>query len=258
MGSLWLSLVSKLSVVALATALPWGTDAAQRTDGRPNISRKPDPFLPVGVVTQPGTKYYATGFLISPCHVLTVNHVVRGPNSSGKNHLRFRIGAKLAGTYRTSSGTIVSSGGFIEGEGLKARHKDWLLLHLERCLGKEAGYLEIDLSPLSITPKPVRIAGFPSGRNTTHPTVETDCRVARFPSIAVRHDCITSYGNSGSPIFSVSVANGVQRLTVHAMHVAKFPEYNDETSPSVPYRGVAVTMKSIAHIISDHTGLNQG
>jgi tetratricopeptide (TPR) repeat protein/V8-like Glu-specific endopeptidase len=177
-----------------------------------------------------------TGFLVSPCHVMTAYHVVAGKRKISENDTAsFYVGEgdegpEYSGGRRYAEGTVahpVVWGNFIDGESdnISQRVKavqsngwnDWVLLKLDRCLGDPAngwGYLKLDpmatreLTRAGETPAAMAI-GLPKDKDEKALTEDPSCRiVGQMYESGWQHDCLTLPGNSGGPILEQKAAAG--------------------------------------------------
>ncbi len=169
-----------------------------------------------------------TGFLVSPCHVMTAYHVVAGKrNITGSDTATFYVGEgnegpDYSGGRRYAEGTTahpLAWGSFIDGESdvvaqrVKATQSngwnDWVLLKLDRCLGDpENGWGYLKLAPLATrdltrsgeTPEVIAI-GLPKDKDEESLTEDPSCRIiGQMYESGWQHDCLTLPGNSGGPI----------------------------------------------------------
>lgn len=96
-------------------------------------------------VTARGTETRAgTGFLVSPCYVLTAHHVVYGDDLTPKPgvdyRMKFRAGKGVTTTFAGVTTATPVTSGFRD----ETFRNDWALLRLNVCIGKrpEFGWLE--------------------------------------------------------------------------------------------------------------------
>jgi tetratricopeptide (TPR) repeat protein/V8-like Glu-specific endopeptidase len=171
-----------------------------------------------------------TGFLVSPCHVMTAYHVVAGKGKiSTDDTSTFYVGegdvgpAYNGGRRYAESSTAhpVVWGNFIDGEtdNVTQRVKavqsngwnDWVLMKLDRCLGDPEngwGYLKFepqatrDMTRAGETPLAMAI-GLPKDKDEEKLTEDPECRiVGQMYESGWQHDCLTLPGNSGGPILA--------------------------------------------------------
>ena len=169
-----------------------------------------------------------TGFLVSPCHVMTAYHVVAGKRKiSERDTATFYVGEgdegpDYSGGRRYAEGSIAHPlvwGNFIDGETnnitqrVKATQSngwnDWVLLKLDRCLGDPEngwGYLKLDptatreLTRAGETPAAIAV-GLPKDKDEQALTEDPSCRIiGQMYESGWQHDCLTLPGNSGGPI----------------------------------------------------------
>lgn len=214
LGSLCLLLLSAPSVAAT-----FGRD------DRIAVTRPGADFRPIGVVKGGKGVAYATGFLVSDCHVLTVKHAAGRAATVVGRRMQFRL--PFAGPDGASAGSVVAAGGLdLVGDPNRLdRREDWLLLRLDRCLGKRFGSLALAESPdqsdpiRTSAPTSLFSAGFPIDQSWRRQlTIDPACRLRGEPLNLFVHDCSSLPGNSGSPIFTTVKRDGHAVVEVLAMH----------------------------------------
>lgn len=217
-----------LTICAIFLALQGSLAAAAifEIDDRITIvPHKGSPFAAIGTLSVSKKSPVATGFLVSNCHVLSVQHVHSDRGTGLGKRLTFRSMLDDAhGSRIRSVGTIIAGGGFDDEDLRKnlayGRSRDWLLLRLDRCLGKTLGF--VDLVPLEVkdlfagkqTAIQVESAGVPGGGRGLR--TDPSCAIRGATWLEVLHDCATLRGNSGSPIFE-KLGPHDRRLRVLAM-----------------------------------------
>jgi tetratricopeptide (TPR) repeat protein/V8-like Glu-specific endopeptidase len=169
-----------------------------------------------------------TGFLVSPCHVMTAYHVVAGKGKiSERDTATFYVGEgsegpDYSGGRRYAEGSTahpVVWGSYIDGESDNVTQRvkavqtngwnDWVLMKLDKCLGDPEngwGYLKLapvatrDLTRAGETPEAMAI-GLPKDKSEKTLTEDPSCRmVGQMYESGWQHDCLTLPGNSGGPI----------------------------------------------------------
>jgi tetratricopeptide (TPR) repeat protein/V8-like Glu-specific endopeptidase len=169
-----------------------------------------------------------TGFLVSPCHVMTAYHVVAGKGHiSATDTATFYVGEGDIGPDYTGGRRYAESaqahpvvwGDFVNDDdgNMTKRVKavqtngwnDWVLLKLDRCLGDPAegwGYLKLapestrDLARSGVTLDAISV-GLPKDKSEKKLTEDPSCRViGQMSESGWQHDCLTLPGNSGGPI----------------------------------------------------------
>lgn len=181
----------------------------------------PADLMAIGVVRD-GNSHRATAFLVGDCEVLTARHASGKRSTAIGQRLMFaRPGAEDGG----SSGTVVAEGEF---DPRHHRHPadyqgDWMLLRLERCLGR--GGVAVQLNPVSISwPRSsptMQSAGFPGQRRWRKGiTRDPACRVRMVINGICQNDCAALPGDSGSPLFTLEGEGDQRRMIVYAMQVA--------------------------------------
>ena len=181
----------------------------------------------IGIVRETLRGGYATVFLVGECYALSAKHVVHNPEPVGRPvTLRFELWERASASNSTK-GVVVAAGG--QPEGIGDVSKDWILIRLDRCLGRSLGYLTLSEDVLQIpgsgqiTPS-LRAVGYPRDRPlSSHPTVDPACRVKLISSYGLLHDCATLPGNSGGPLLGWNSKR--QQLQVFAINVAGYDDH---------------------------------
>jgi tetratricopeptide (TPR) repeat protein/V8-like Glu-specific endopeptidase len=169
-----------------------------------------------------------TGFLVSPCHVMTAYHVVAGKRKiTESDTATFFVGEGNEGPDYNGGRRYAEStpahpvvwGNFFDGESeviaqrVKAVQSngwnDWVLLKLDHCLGDPAngwGYLKLapvatrDLTRTGQALDAIAI-GLPKDKDEEALTEDPNCRIiGQMYESGWQHDCLTLPGNSGGPI----------------------------------------------------------
>ena len=154
---------------------------------------------PVGIVTGGEKVYYGSGFLVDRCNVLTARHIAGNVLVAVGRRLLFRAGQS------ESRGTVVAAGPFQDNLSTsRSIGSDWMLVRLDRCLGRKLGFLRVSSTDNAYSAKRgAGDAGFPRDRPVrSGPTIDADCRVLWFGGGRMAHDCATIAGNSGGPILA--------------------------------------------------------
>ena len=162
----------------------------------------------IGIVTGGDHMDYGTGFLIGACTVLTARHAAGVVSPVGR-FMEFRAKGKR------SRGVVIAAGKYHPADQLpRALKEDWLLLRLDKCLGRSVGYLTLSaLGPSAM----VEAAGYPGDRPITALTIDRQCTVRSIGRGELNHDCATLPGNSGGPILQRDPAG---RLVAVGINVA--------------------------------------
>jgi hypothetical protein len=156
----------------------------------------------------------ATGFLVSPCYILTNYHVAVA-DIEGRGKTTFSLPITIGDSPAVSAAKPVLFGNI-------SNKDDWALLKLEKCLGTQAGWMEIanktDREYLGLK---VGMAGYPYDifdyKNNVNPSDQggvayeegciTSYRTDEPETLGtVYNTCTTNRGASGSPIFSIGDA----------------------------------------------------
>lgn len=208
-------LFAVLLAAAHATASIFGED-----DRLSVAANSPGPYSPIGRVYGAGGS--ATGFLVSACHALTVQHVIGGGVGS---RLHFKaVTANERHTRSTSAATVVMTGDFddrqLASQPLQGRDRDWALLRLDHCLGRHLGFVELASEKFEayLFGRPLKSAGFPNDRPGLDTLVlDPECHIRGGNPRDAWHDCAALPGNSGAPLFEeIHTKDGI-RLRVVAM-----------------------------------------
>ncbi|OYX34518.1 MAG: hypothetical protein B7Y99_05365 [Caulobacterales bacterium 32-69-10] len=174
-------------------------------------------YAPIGVVTtvnavpasDDGSRQIrtrGTGFLVSPCYVLTNYHAVfgldyNGPDAGRDYTATFSVGVDPDFAFRWQvRGTPVRWGAFNQ-----RKEHDWALIRLEGCVGgqQDIGWLETTPEPAQTMPGlSVVLAGYPSDKSADSLWAQPPCRIeGQQPGTAkVLHGCAVHSGASGAPL----------------------------------------------------------
>lgn len=196
---------------ALANVFAFEGQDPRVEQGRADAGRL---YMPIGsvVVSEPvatvfdgsrSAKTRGTGFLVSPCHVLTNYHSVFGidPDAASSGR-QFRVSFTVGDgpLQRTVGGQPVFWGAF----NTKVEH-DWALVRLDSCVGAEPefGWMELHAqAPESMAGLQVALAAFPSDRPRDRLWLQSNCQVRSMQrgTSKILHDCAVVTGASGGPI----------------------------------------------------------
>ncbi len=174
-------------------------------------------YAPVGSVTTDATvpasddgarriRTRGTGFLVSPCYVLTNYHAVfglafDGPDRDRDYSVTFAVGPDPDYQFRWRiQGKPVRWGAFN-----RRKEHDWALVKLEGCVGGQAdvGWMELaGESGADLSGAKVSLAGYPADKTGVAIWVQPSCRIeGPQPGTAkVLHDCAVHAGASGGPL----------------------------------------------------------
>jgi len=272
--------VGALSVLATqlqirpAAAVAFGDD-----DRRPVARLKGSEGGAVGLVFyQAANGQFAagTGFLVSPCHVLTAYHVAAGGE---------KVDEKARSTFYVGEGTIgpdfpdlnrfadsspahpVAWGRYVRtGDDSKVLVRaqsverngweDWALLELDKCFGAAPysyGYLklapvttrELMTSGASLAARSVGLPGDKSARSLWE---DPTCRlIGQIYASGWQHDCITIPGNSGGPILVKDPVTGepTGELRERAQFLVK--RRDSEVDSETLAERIAVELETCSH-----------
>jgi len=243
-----LSILATQLHVRPAAAVAFGED-----DRRPVARLKDTEGGAVGLVfyqASDGQFAAGTGFLVSPCHVLTAYHVAAGGDRVDESSVSTlyvgegRIGPDFPDLNRfadSSPAHPVLWGRYVrvaENSNLLVRAQsverngweDWALLELDKCFGAAPysyGYLklapvttrELMKSGASLSSRSVGLPGDKSARSLWE---DPTCRlIGQIYASGWQHDCITIPGNSGGPILVKDPVTGEQRVAaITVSHIA--------------------------------------
>lgn len=263
-----LGLVALLALTTHLVPTAW----AAGDDDRLSINRiKGTPMGAIGMVLRldaDGAEA-GTGFLVSPCHVMTAAHVVAGANGiSEAQVLLFFAGTGNLGPADMKSdffGALSPARPLVWGDykdtdkGSTAERvaafrqsnwNDWTLLKLDRCLGDE-GFGYFDLLPVTTRDftragglRAVTAVGLPVDRGNDRLTVDPACSLlGQVNAAGWQHDCTTMPGNSGGPVLAARPEPGEEWPRVLAITVASVglpknvdgsltPQVIDPTNPN--------------------------
>ena len=191
-----------------------------------------------------------TGFLVSPCHVLTAYHVAAGGEKVDENSASmFYIGEGAKGPdfpdlnrFADSSaahpvlwGRYVRSGDdsnlLVRAQSVERNGwEDWALLELDKCFGAAPysyGYLKLaPVTTRELMKSGASLAahsiGLPGDKSALSLWEDPTCRlIGQIYASGWQHDCITIPGNSGGPILVKDPATGEDRVAaITVSHIA--------------------------------------
>nr|WP_298689057.1 tetratricopeptide repeat protein [uncultured Dongia sp.] len=250
-------LAALLCLIALLPAAAFAKVADDR------ISKPREAGSPMGAIgmvlrLEADGSALGTGFLVSPCHVLTAAHVVAGPEgiSADQVMLFFAGSGELGPEYKEARSFAAlsparplvwgESHNFDQGSTAdrrdawkKAGWDDWALLKLDRCLGDE-GFDYFRLLPQTTSElaqggaRAVISAGLPADHNNDKLTVDPACTMlGQVDSTGWQHDCTTMPGNSGGPIIAAKPEPGEAWPRVVAITVIGKNEHWEEMKAQV-------------------------
>lgn len=243
-----------LSILATQLHIKEAAAVAFGEDDRRAVARTPDTEGgAIGLVfyqADDGQFAAGTGFLVSPCHVLTAYHVAAGGEQVDETKASTfyigdgKIGPDFPDLNRFADSSVarpVAWGRYVrlgEDSNLLTRAQsverngweDWALLELDTCFGAAPysyGYLK--LSPITTreimrggASVPARSVGLPGDKSARNLWEDPTCRlIGQIYSSGWQHDCITIPGNSGGPILVKDPVTGEQRVAaITVSHIA--------------------------------------
>ena len=202
--------------------------APRTTDERVVIDRYSEEFKrlnAIGFVTHIKQKFNGTGFMVSPCLVLTNNHVAfdevdKETPELGKD-LYFSVGQTGSKTrpfkYQKVKGKVIAFNSNYDGT-TQATGFDWTIIKVNKVknedenfvnLGDEVGFIKIvQASPeRMVKQKKLITAGYPGSKgikeNYSNLYADLNCKIYSDSGMGyVYHTCQATGGQSGSPILA--------------------------------------------------------
>lgn len=193
------------ALAGTAVAAPTGPRSAAAEDSRFEIFATNDYriFNTVGLVRDidESDPEHGSGFLISPCHVLTNYHVVFGSDSAQpvtNKRVRFSLGIAGNGGTETVAGTVVGYGE--DFQPTRNRYSDWALIRLDSSPGEKYGYFNIASTPFpAVRQLELVSAGYPADKPVSALWGDS-CRIPDRESYGWMTNCILVPGSSGGPV----------------------------------------------------------
>ncbi|HZZ35634.1 MAG TPA: trypsin-like peptidase domain-containing protein [Caulobacteraceae bacterium] len=145
-----------------------------------------------------------TGFMISPCLMVTNFHTVFGdvdtsPDRAGAHFVTFEVGAGTWKRFRYKARAEVLAWGDL-GAG---EDGDWALARVEGCPGGDASVGWFATDALGAIPRggvEVSMAGFAADRALDRLSIQHTCRIHAGRALELIHDCASTGGDSGAPL----------------------------------------------------------
>jgi hypothetical protein len=145
-----------------------------------------------------------TGFMISPCLMMTNFHTVFGdaktePAAGEPHFVRFDVGAEPGRKFRRRArAEVLAWGDFAHTE-----EGDWAIARVEGCPGADPqiGWLRTarDAAP-ALAGAQVAMAGFAGELGERRLSVQGACRIHDVTAQGLAHDCASTGGASGAPL----------------------------------------------------------
>lgn len=199
----------------LASSVNAITKKTKETDKRVEIDRTAPEFKAlnaIGVVQAEGQSFFGSGFLISPCHVLTNKHVAyANPQEAevGAN-VRFSVGQSSTSQFSDAdiAGKVIALGNYDNNDA--TRNGDWVVVKLSKSIGNKVGYLPYTQvkDPNKLVNRPVLTVGFPGnrtngGKDFSKIYGDLNCKITNMNALEfLNHTCQNTGGQSGSPILA--------------------------------------------------------
>ncbi|MGZ8943542.1 MAG: trypsin-like serine peptidase [Methylobacter sp.] len=183
------------------------------TDLRQEISRDNPEYQQlnaIGMISFNG-KYQGSGFLVSPCLVLTNIHVAYSKNESLKSGKTVQFSVGQTGSFSQAfkhekiNSQVVEHGTYDRSE--QDTNSDWALVKLSQKI-TDINFIKLYQMPSSASYNhKIITAGFPSNRaaesNYSKMYGDIDCKIIGTSGWGyILHTCQTTGGQSGSPILA--------------------------------------------------------
>ena len=157
---------------------------------------------PVVVDDGSSIKTRGTGFLVSPCLLLTNFHAVFGHAVSplAPDGPAVQISLNTSGDEALKTFGSPVAWGAMSNAG-----EDWALVRLQDCVGgrSDVGWYDLDPGPEKQVPTySLDTAGYPGDRNGL--AAATGCRIHAVADHVALNDCANRPGDSGSPLFRLA------------------------------------------------------
>ncbi|MGZ3745301.1 MAG: trypsin-like serine peptidase [Pseudobdellovibrionaceae bacterium] len=175
----------------------------------------------IGVVTLPHQKGWGSGFLVSPCLVLTNLHVLYETENSKtpRSEAEFSVGqtgsAKNPFLKTLIPGKVVAKGDYKGKEHGESTNGDWAVIKLSQSVGNSVGYIKLyQMSLEAMNNRPVMTAGFPAammndGKDFSQMYGDNKCKILGFSVFGyIFHTCQVTPGHSGGPLLATSPKDG--------------------------------------------------
>jgi len=202
--------------------------AARTTDERVAVDRNSEEFKQlnaIGVVTHTKQSFMGTGFMVSPCLMLTNNHVAYDRHEKetpvlGKE-LYFSVGQTGSKTrpfkYQKVNGKVIEFNSDYDGS-TQSTNFDWALVKVDKVkdenenlvnLGDKIGFIKIAQISIQTMVKQKKLvtAGYPGMKvvkeNYSKLYADLNCKIYAESAFGyVDHNCQATGGQSGSPILA--------------------------------------------------------
>ena len=179
----------------------------------------------IGVITHTKQNFMGTGFMVSPCLMLTNNHVAyddpKKETPELEKELYFSVGQTGSKTrpfkYQKVKGKVIDFSSEYDGS-YQSTNFDWALVKVNKVkdenenlvnLGDKVGFIEIvQASPeRMVKQKKLITAGFPGNKcikeNYSNIYADLNCKIYAESAYGyVDHNCQATSGQSGSPILA--------------------------------------------------------
>jgi len=203
--------------VAAIGAMSQQLDTTSHQDFRQRVDRTSDKYQQlnsIGSISRiPGAAYVGSGFMVSPCLVLTNKHVpfVEVEKARKGAQVNFSVGQTGQSSQPFSqsiNGSVVDFGGY-DGRS-SSSSADWALVKLNKSV--------VNIQPIPLlqprwdllTNAHVITAGFPGNKRADRNDVkdmwgDLDCQIiGQAEGGFLMHNCQTTHGQSGGPLLSWS------------------------------------------------------
>lgn len=224
----------------------------------------------VVLIVDPTTNKAGTGFLISPCLVMSAIHIVlsdfdlstrTAPRAQYEYVVYHGSGAIAGGFADFSIARPIAWGRYFASDPVDAS-QDWIVLQLDACPAASRPYFQVSELPLSETvgTASFRLAGHPrrtddSANSYEFVQVDPSCSVHQEVWWPMNqgplwlHDCATRPGASGAPIYieqetAQAVAIAIGELQATPGVIRQFDQAH--ANVAVPLRNAAVALAALA------------
>jgi V8-like Glu-specific endopeptidase len=170
-----------------------------------------------------------TATLVASDLIVTAAHCVVTDSGGYETWLRFRPNYQDGSSRDSADATVVAVGTTSPDND---RENDWALLRLDEALGDSYGYVSVGAwSAADFSGRSITVVGYSNNfRDGDTAGIHENCSVQDLRGDMILHDCDTSRGSSGGPVF-VGTGRSTQLV---GLNVAEYRDGGD-TSLVLPY-----------------------